>query len=1151
MDIGQFWTVDGLFFAKKGQHYPAGLRSRITVPSQRSCWESAALIELAGRIGLHLTNLSLPIVDQLFSFDRLDQMSDRSDQRFHVLVGHELAWLAQFLDEQDLKRLQTIREQPGEQRGLICQIQRGDRSMIVITGTSPQMVLHAARSLVSDNFGNTEGDGQHMQIRNIPWQRLLPQTRRQPSKSSSGFSLHSLFTTDGVYEQREEELHPTLDLCFEVNDAAEEATIACVELAARLALSAGYVCFPLTDCGEEKAENQRFHISIGNAANNPAAEATLVEEHKLRIVAKPGELLPFVRELIAEWFVPLDVLAEGTWRHRFAALQSPHPDIRRRAELGLQMFAKLSGSEIKQVNVPEHLGKPVELWQRLAGAKMSDGSVKLQVEQAKPVWTANWQDNGELAEIEQYLLAVWTEPGMDEVHNKAWQIEVTTTVSEPTFAKWAEQLADRLQKIAGVTVSFVYRDANKAGLNWALQDVLPQLKQLPKIESVVLQARAFRPQVRHLELIQRFLQELYPLDAILSRELALPLENIHLQLAEEETAPMFRIAARDKQGELLAEWQWEGWVASQPYMPGQESRGYVLVPYSGCRIYEAGQKREKAGRRFATNPYRFWRWYQQTVLPEVISRSGFVAGVPKFLRLDCHVWMDAADRKIPYLEETSSTLEALHEDIYFYTLHLLHDYGKKQEDDGWDAPGGILPFMHHEPDGQPRAEVALYALPTDHRITLIDCQQQELIVHPSEQAVWDGARVVSMSRVDGQRRFVVAGVKDHASATMCEQWLSSAGTVRRNGSYAAKTLPEKSLDEDVFVNEDVRQWLENRRESLPGELVPLDFSFNGEPIWLVELFADSGSDQIIASRLKHALYKPTLFINERHHANEVSSTNAALQLIEQFRQAPALLDRLNLVLIPLENVDGADLHAVMAAEHPCWKHHAARYNACGLEFAKYRFQEDVPFGESRAYPKVWQRWAPDIVLDDHGVPSHEWIQPFSGYNSPPRFPVSYWIPSARMYTIWRELTTYTDEQRAAYQSLRSFLTLRLQADPAVAMDNERWLYTYTRWGNQFDPQHFPIELSNGSIAYTRHSPANSQSHELIERFGKWMTADLMTEVNDETVYGAELAACKHAHLVVQQAILDWIKSRPTQVKIVRNVMADGRVRIGLERKRPL
>ena len=84
----------------------------------------------------------------------------------------------------------------------------------------------------------------------------------------------------------------------------------------------------------------------------------------------------------------------------------------------------------------------------------------------------------------------------------------------------------------------------------------------------------------------------------------------------------------------------------------------------------------------------------------------------------------------------------------------------------------------------------------------------------------------------------------------------------------------------------------------------------------------------------------------------------------------------------------AALHYAMQREHPTWKLHAARYNAVGLEFAREFFNRDTPYGEARPRPALWRRWRPDVVVDNHGVPSHEWAQLFSGFNSPPRFGVS-------------------------------------------------------------------------------------------------------------------------------------------------------------------
>lgn len=101
----------------------------------------------------------------------------------------------------------------------------------------------------------------------------------------------------------------------------------------------------------------------------------------------------------------------------------------------------------------------------------------------------------------------------------------------------------------------------------------------------------------------------------------------------------------------------------------------------------------------------------------------------------------------------------------------------------------------------------------------------------------------------------------------------------------------------------------------------------------------------------------------------------------------------------------------LTKEHPKWKHHAARFNAVGLEFAYVKFQESV-FGEANVLPLILKKWAPDIVIDDHGIPAREWVQPFAGYACPPIFPVSYTLPSAKIYGIGRYADYDTREVQA-------------------------------------------------------------------------------------------------------------------------------------------
>lgn len=1152
-DIRQLWSVNGLFYSIDEQTAPAGIRTRITVSSLRTSWETAAMVEVAGRIGLHLAELPLPIFDHLFIVDQLDPTPARGKPNLHVVIGYDSRYLAQVLGKRS-ESLLSVRNEHLEESGMLYVSQNEDETLLVITGTSPEMTLHAARSLVTDYYVDAWKErGSFLFISKET--NVLPQVPSQPSvKTLETYSLHTLFTTEGLYQQKEGEILPTLDVSLKINNSHLDLTIANVELAARLALSAGYVCFPMTTCMDEE-KGQRFLISCetaDTASDQIKWELTALEgTPALCISAHPNQIVAAVREMINEWFSATSE-EKDTWIQRFTALKSSNKDICSRAQLGMQAFVESKFRKINQLIIPENLANPSELWNRYLTEKgRQDFSFSLSVTEEKPIWTAQWEDSGELADMESYLLETLVRLDSKGILNNQLSIDITTTISSDSFYKWSHHLKTIMNDRWGISAEFIHRDANKSGLHWAMQEVLPQLKLEKDVHTVEIQARAFDPEKKHLDLVHRFLQELYPFDAILSAELSLPLERIHLKLNDETSAPMFQVIARDKLGRELTSSSWEGWVESCPYMLNQPERGNVMIPFAGCRIYQKGENEVLASRSFKTNPYRFWVWYQELVLPMLVKQIGSHKGVPKFSRLECHVEMDAVDVNLPYLEEVSSVLEALHEDIYFFTLHALHDHGKRVGESGWDAPGGILPFMHEKIGEQPKAEIALYTMPTEPKAELVYENEEQKIIHPFPPEIMNKGRITALTKYRNQLTFLFSGFTNPQLEKECGEWLANANSGFQCSPRSLEGLKEKSLVDDVFVNEDVGNWLETRKRKIPGQAVPIDFSFNGQWIWLVELYAKGKTGESISSFQKHSLYKPTFFLNARHHANEVSSTNAALQLIEQLAGDNEFLKRLNLVIVPLENVDGATLHAKMAGEHPYWKLHAARYNACGLEYAKYRFQQDAPFGEARVYPKVWQRWVPDVVLDDHGVPSHEWIQPFSGYNSPPRFPVSYWIPSSRMYTIWRELTDASTHQREAYGSLRSFLTKRLDEDKTVAEDNAMWLNTYRRWGNNFDDTHFPVELSHGSIAYTRESKANKDSHDLIERFSPWVTADLMTEVNDETVYDKELAACKHAHHVVHQAILDWMKDREVKIQLRRDSLENGTIRIGLERIRPL
>jgi len=119
---------------------------------------------------------------------------------------------------------------------------------------------------------------------------------------------------------------------------------------------------------------------------------------------------------------------------------------------------------------------------------------------------------------------------------------------------------------------------------------------------------------------------------------------------------------------------------------------------------------------------------------------------------------------------------------------------------------------------------------------------------------------------------------------------------------------------------------------------------------------------------------PAVLISSGQHANETSGPVGAL------RAAQALADRpdAHFAIIPVENVDGYELHQRLIVDNPFHMHHAARYTAMGddLSFT-------VPDPES-TYERAARNRALDLCsarlhLNLHGYPSHEWTRPMSGY----------------------------------------------------------------------------------------------------------------------------------------------------------------------------
>jgi hypothetical protein len=206
------------------------------------------------------------------------------------------------------------------------------------------------------------------------------------------------------------------------------------------------------------------------------------------------------------------------------------------------------------------------------------------------------------------------------------------------------------------------------------------------------------------------------------------------------------------------------------------------------------------------------------------------------------------------------------------------------------------------------------------------------------------------------------------------------------------------------------------------------------------------------------------FITGRQHANEVSSTSHILRLGELLvtdKSYKEILKKVNIVLHPVENPDGAQMAYDLQKLTPTHMLHAGRYSALGQDVASLVGQSDPLLPESLVRTRVWRDWLPDIYLNPHGYPSHEWVQPFAGY-VPPGFRT--YLSTRGWYTTIGTLRDprYPNHSQAT-EAVRP--SSGINANPDVRAMDLRHQARYRKWAYGFGPYVFNQEVYKDTAIY--------------------------------------------------------------------------------------
>jgi len=804
------------------------------------------------------------------------------------------------------------------------------------------------------------------------------------------------------------------------------------------------------------------------------------------------------------------------------------------------------------------------------------------------------------------------EKQLQELESSQNHLHINLGLSEsPAVRKQLEQkIVAMLEKYHMAKHSVSVFSAYKQGFFWLVESILPQVQKNQEINQLLIRfARAeddFAHPKRFYTEPYRWLQELYPVDDIIAKESHLELEEIVFEMKAEE-APVYEALAFDESGQLLFKEIFSPRTRNQTYLKGLPEWGDVTLTTGWIQL----QQDEKIllDSMIKSDLERFWDFYQDEVLNEVyqfiLKKTGNEPSFeqqPYFKRLQVELWLSEPDYQLGLDEEIVSSLEAMHDELYFDTLDFFRgitDVELKDEDipedsSRYSAPGNILPVIHPSQEGKPgRVEVIFEDWHARSPKMELEWKAIGKEKHTKKYAfpklkpksirfpslIYDGQKnkissLFTEIMIDKEKDYltliqILSALKELESQSILNPAFSFPGL-----DSVVLRLKHKDLIKTVDFPV---HWKENppvnraSTQSSKSSAVPTDKiispemcldivqglssqyglksyiagkSYQDREIPVLEIFTPR--DQYVSlPRLQ--VFKPTLYLNGRQHANEVSATNYILKFAELLatdKSYQEYLNRLNYVLHPLENPDGAELAYELQKLTPFHSLHAGRYSSLGIDIG-YQVGAGQPLlPEARVRSYLQEKWLPDIHLNLHGYPSHEWVQQFSNYS--PYLFRDYWIPRGWFVYFRAVSNPLYGEWAQAGQDMQDLLIKGMNAQTEIFDSNQRFYNRYYRWAARWQPHMNYLERYQGLNLYAKRR--SSRESRLTAR-GKITYIAETPELMDETAHGDWLSFLSQQGLAYLKAHSDYLYQAEFVIERIEEESGE-RIQIQFVRKRP-
>ncbi len=703
--------------------------------------------------------------------------------------------------------------------------------------------------------------------------------------------------------------------------------------------------------------------------------------------------------------------------------------------------------------------------------------------------------------------------------------------------------------------------AYKQGFFWIKEKVLPALKDKGVRRLRIRFAREtedFSLPKRFYSEPYRWLQELYPVDDIIAEEIQIPLDRIEFEM-KEESEPVYDVFAFDEKNRVLLEEHFSPHTKEILYMQPLPEWGKVKLTTGWVRMMR--DDKLLVDTPVQSDLEKFWDYYQKEILGEVNdyilkntdSKPTF-KNQPYFKRLLIEMWFSEPDYRLGLDEEIVSSLESMHDEIYFDTLDFLRGITGEETEEAQDsedtarysAPGNILPMIYPSSEGKNgKVRITFEGWQARSPHMVLDWEEEgrrdksEKFVYPELKAktlripsfTYNGQEekvenIVSEVEIEKEKDYLLLlemieslrelrvkkvldspfnypHLKSLTIKARHKDWDKEETFILQSPGRKAEAGLQKQIPKDIPIpTEEIISpqmclaladrlgHLETIRTYIGGK------SYEGREIPVLEVFTPL-EKYVSIPRL--ITLKPSLYLSGRQHANEVSSTNYILkfaQLLATHDDYKDFTKKINFILHPMENPDGAELAYNLQKLTPFHSLHAGRYTSLGIDVG-YQVATSKPFlPEASVRKNLYERWLPDIYLNLHGYPSHEWVQQFSNYS--PYLFRDFWIPRG-WYVLYRSLSLPVYEKwKQAGDRLQDFIIREITANKKFLDSNERFHERYYRWATRWQPHMNYLEIRDGVNLYAKRRSA--QETKISDR-RRTTFVEETPELMDETAQG--------------------------------------------------